>query len=153
MHIESRLSLFCLAIVFQTLNSELTIPSSSIPWHARPRAALQQHLSLYLPHCSIPTHPDSIHASLCRMQIIADLNICSVNSWSPVLLPPSLSQPSWQETVDLFHSPFPWQLSVRDQRGFTGRQSAAVESLLTARLKLWYLLACITVSPHSPMSI
>lgn len=59
----------------------------------------------------------------------------------------------WHKTIDLFHSLFPWQLSLRDQRGFSGRQSAAVESLFTARLKLWYSLACFTASPLSPMSI
>lgn len=53
----------------------------------------------------------------------------------------------WHETVDLFHSLFPWQLSLRDQQGFSRRQSAAVESLFTAGLKLWYSLTCFTISP------
>lgn len=63
------------------------------------------------------------------------------------------NQPSWQATVDLFHSPFPWQLSPRDRGGFTRRQSAAVESLFTAWLKCWYSLACVTASLCSSMSI
>lgn len=40
---------------------------------------------------------------------------------------PPTPQPSWQATVDSFHSPFPWQLSPRDEGGFTRRQSAAME--------------------------
>lgn len=53
----------------------------------------------------------------------------------------------WHETVDLFHSLFPWQLSPRDQQGFSRRQSVAVESLFTAGLKLWYSRTGFTVSP------
>lgn len=45
--------------------------------------------------------------------------------------------PFWHETVDLFHSLFPWQLFLRAQQGFSRRQSAAVKSLFTAGLKLF----------------
>lgn len=67
-------------------------------------------------------------------------NNCPANSAG--LLPCFFKSPStfWHETVDSFHSLFPWQLSLRDQQGFSRRQSAAVESLFTAGLKLWYSL-------------
>lgn len=97
--------------------------------------------------------PPRRHATILRSpKLTTNLNVCSVNSWSSVFqIPPN--QPSWQATVDLFHSPFPWQLSPRDRGGFTRRQSAAVESLFTAWLKCWYSLACVTASLCSSMSI
>lgn len=74
---------------------------------------------------------------------MTDVDFCPVNSRSP-----RFSSTSWQETVVLLHSLFPWQLSQRARPGFSGRQSAAPESLFTAWLQLWYSLTCFTsVSP------
>lgn len=49
----------------------------------------------------------------------------------------------------LFHSLFPWQLSLRERRGFSRRQSTAAESLFTAGLKLIFTDALLQHHPRT----
>lgn len=114
---------------------------SSLPFH------VQDVCLLFLPH----------HCCLFVFTPMQDINYSSHEYFFRKLVLPGLPSRSskapstfWHETVDLFHSLFPWQLSLRDHRGFSRRQSAAVESLFTAGLKLWYSLASFTTSPPFP---
>lgn len=88
------------------------------------------------------------------------LNICSLDnlsvqcvrpSWpDPVSILRASLQPSDMKLWVLFHSLFPWQLSLRDRRGFSRRQSTAAESLFTAGLKLILTDSLLQYHPRTP---
>lgn len=76
---------------------------------------------------------------------------CIRPSWpDPVLILRVSLQPSDMKLWVLFHSLFPWQLSLRDRRGFSRRQSTAAESLFTAGLKLIFTDALLQYHPRTP---